>query len=175
MVLKNKVIVSVLIFILVLVGYAWKEQNQKLKIANAHKEKVHVLAKAVEANKSELMVQSTKRALIQRKALTNYKLLNDPIKKLFVDLEKIQFQTQKDFNDYELLQNQIQKLIAKKIVQDINSINKDIKELEWSEKTLNEVRLKYSKAEVDLSKLKNRIPVTFLSDVQLIQAQQHNK
>lgn len=169
---KNKLVVVIFLIIFILVGFGLHQQNQKSTAQKFLDEKISRLAKDVESKRAELVSYSLKRSQIQQKVLSNYKLLNEPLKKVLADSDKIQFQSQKDFNDYEHLQNHIQNLIAKRIVQDLKSNNKDVKELEWSEKTLNEIRIQYSTKEIELSKIKNRSPVTFLSDVQLMQRQQ---
>lgn len=171
---KKLLIVSLLV-VVGLIGYTVYLRQQKNESAAQEKQEISKLAQAVDAQRAELINYSIKRSQVQKKLLDHYKLMTEPVKTRLASSTQIQFLQQKDFNDYEYSQNYIQNLLAKRIIQDLNQKTKDkniveqIGELERLEKAFNEARINFSKKEIALSKKKNRAPVTFLSDVQILQ------
>ena len=155
--------------IIILSGFFLNQLYQKRMAQNIKNENLIKLTKVVEFKREELIEYSRKRSEVQLKFLNDYKLLNEPLKKIVIESDKIRFKNQKDFNDYEYYQNYIQGAITAKIKRVKNSDHINIKDLELSEKSLNEARLAFSENEIKLSKLHSRAPVTFLSDIQLLQ------
>lgn len=174
---QQKIIFPSLVVILALTGlYVSKKQTQETR-----RQADIVESKArIESLKISLINQSQQRAVIQTHILNDTKSLTPQLKALIDESNLITFKTQQDFNDYEMKQGQVQEVITEKIINGLKTKNKKwnsyfkskIRELELAEKNLNETRMQFSSVALKLAKDEKQIPITFLSDINLLQSVQ---
>ena len=163
---------GLLLATVVVSGVVVNNYYQTAKLKKQKHEQLTLLIQEVDKKRSSFVKQSFTRSQAQQNLLDKFKRIDKSIQTALTESNNITFQKQTDFNDYEKHQNQVQKVLMAQIsVAAKSKLKKEIDELEWSDKILNEARLNYSAAEVELSKLQNRTPVTFLSDVELLQSQ----
>lgn len=158
--------------IVIITGVSVLYKNNKLKQQKNLQMQQQV--EKTETLREALVLESLKRSLVQQKIISSNKKLFESLKLTIQKSDQIEFKKQIDFNAYEAMQNEIQQAITKLPLKTKNKksnleTQKIISELEWADKKFNDARLKFSEAEISKSKLESKNPVTFISDIQLLQ------
>jgi hypothetical protein len=174
---KTKIFVVSCIVIVLTFGFVLKIKRDQKKEERQQVISLEQLKAEAEKNKVLFIDYSVKRSELQAKILKETQSMNSNLEKLISESQKIQFLQQEDFNSYEIKQNEIQNVIARKIIEGLKSkdkkrqeyFQKNIKQLELVERDLNQVRMKFSENIYEISKKENKKAVTFLSDTALIE------